>query len=445
MYDPLFGTTEATHALADRAFFRAMLRFEQALSAALEATGEVPAGAAAALAQVDADALDYAQIALDGAAAGNVCIPFVKALTVAVARIDVEAAAYVHWGATSQDVIDTALLLQLRDVWQMMERDLASTCAALAERIVALRATVMPGRTWLQQGPPVTMGLKLATWLDALQRHRERRRDAATRIFALQFGGAVGTLAPLGNRGVTVSVELAQRLELTLPDIPWHTQRDRIAEFATVLAMLVGTCGKIGRDVSLLMQTEVAEFLEPAGEGRGGSSTMPHKRNPVGCAVMLSAAVRVPGLAATVLSAMVQEHERGLGGWHAEWETVAEIARLAAGSLAQTFAIAPGATADATAMHGNLDRLHGVTMAESVSFVLAKKIGRSNAHHVMERASKRALADGVPLHEALQNEPQAMEHLSVKELAAALDPSHYLGSTQLFIDAVLSRHAKGGL
>lgn len=439
MYDPLFSTSEVSRLLSDREFFRAMLLFERALSESLELTSEVPSGAASALAQIDVDQLDLPAICQDGASAGNLCIPFVKALTAVVKRVDPEAAAYVHWGATSQDVIDTALLLQLRSVWRAIERDLSSTCEALAHRVVELRHTVMPGRTWLQQGPPVTMGFKMATWLDALQRHRVRMAEAAPRIFSLQFGGAVGTLAPLGKHGPEVAQLLADRLQLTLPSISWHTQRDRIAEFSTLLAMIVGTLGKMARDVSLLMQTEVGEFLEPVAEGKGGSSTMPHKRNPVGCAVMLSASIRTPALTSTILSAMVQEHERGLGGWHAEWETVAEITRLAAGSLANALEIARDGRTETIAMQHNLIFLKDVTMAEAASFLLARRIGKAQAHHILEKASRCAVEAGTSLLLQLQTEPEVTKHCSLAELEEAMSPATYLGATHAFINAVLEK------
>ena len=439
MYDSLFSTPRTASLLADREFFRCMLKFEVALAEALERTQEIPAGSAKALKTIDIEQLDLPQIAAEAASAGNLCIPFVKALTVAVREKDAKAAEYVHWGATSQDVIDTALLLQLRGVWQAILTDLNALCSVLAARSDELRHAVMAGRTWLQQAPPVTLGLKMATWLDALLRNRERMLEAQERVFVLQFGGAVGTLAPLGARAPNVAAELAAELQLILPAIPWHTQRDRMAEIATVLAILAGTLGKIGRDVSLLMQTEIAEFLEPAAEGKGGSSTMPHKRNPVGSAIILSAAIRVPGLTSTVLMAMVQEHERGLGGWHAEWETIPEIARLTGGSLASALQICRDGSAEMEMMKKNLDRLHGVVMAESAAFLLARKVGKPAAHRILESASKRALAAGTSLLSELEKDREVMQHSTKEELVHALDPQRYLGAADDFINAVLQR------
>lgn len=234
--------------------------------------------------------------------------------------------------------------------------------------------------------------LPWATWLDALHRHNQRIAQMKPRVFALQFGGAVGTLAPLGLHGRKVAERIAKRLKVEMPAVPWHTQRDRMAEMGCVLAMLVGTLGKMGRDVSLLMQSEVGEFFEPDGEGRGGSSTMPHKRNPISSAILLSAATRVPGLVAALLSAAVQEHERGLGGWHAEWETMTEVFRLAGGAMHHALGIAEGGSVDAAAMQRNLDLLGGVPMAETVSYAVAAKLGKMRAHGILEKASRRAVS-----------------------------------------------------
>ena len=273
------------------------------------------------------DRFDLPSIGLAAARAGNLAIPLIKELTNLVARSDQEAARYVHWGATSQDAIDTGLVLQLRDAFDAIESDLQHLCETLAQMALDHRTTSLPARTWMQQAVPTVFGLKVAGWLDALTRHRARLQETRQRVLVLQFGGAAGTLASLGADGMKVAQELAKELKLGLPELPWHSHRDRIVEVGTTLALLVGTLGKIARDISLQTQTEIAEVFEPSGDGRGGSSTMPHKRNPVTCAVILSAAQQVPALASSLLSAMPQEHERGLGGWHAEWQTLPELVR----------------------------------------------------------------------------------------------------------------------
>ena len=270
-------------------------------------------------------------------------------LTEAVSAEDKDAARFVHWGATSQDVIDTGLVLQLRDVFTLVKRDLGRLSETLVELAKQHRATPVVGRTWMQQALPTTFGLIAAGWLDSILRQRIRLSEIRTRILSLQFGGAVGTLAALG-----------QELQLELPEIPWHTQRDRIAEVAAFFGLLAGSLGKIARDISLHAQTEIGELSEPDGEGRGGSSTMPHKRNPVTCAVVLAAATRVPGLVSAMFSAMPQEQQRSVGVWHAEWETLPEIVRLSAGALRHLAEMMPHLEVHTERMRQNLDSLGGL-------------------------------------------------------------------------------------
>ena len=435
IYDALFSTPAMTAVFSDTELLRCMVRFEAALGAALEQAGVAPAGTAAAIAAVQPDDLDLAKISVDARATGNLCIPFVKALTSAVEKDNPAAAAYVHWGATSQDVQDTAMVLQAKAAWAILEQQVDALCAALAPLAAQYRQTVLAGRTWLQQGPPVTLGLKIAGWLDALLRHRERMQEVRRRAFALQFGGAVGTLAALGDKGSFIAAKLAAELGLELPTLPWHTHRDRMAELAATLGLLTGTLGKIGRDVSLLMQTEVGECMENAGSG--GSSTMPHKRNPVSAAIMLSAAVRVPPLVATMLSAMVQEHERGLGGWHAEWETLPEIFRLTAGSMDAAISMAHALHADESAMTKNLEILHGAAMSEALAFALAAKAGKQKAHAMVEEITRRALNSGNSLLKTACGDERVSEIFSAAELERMLRPETYLGCSAQWVDDVL--------
>jgi len=339
-------------------------------------------------------------------------------------------------------VIDTGLVLQLRDALQLIDTDLNQLADALAQLAGQYRATPMVGRTWMQHALPITFGLKAAGWLDAVQRHQDRLRESRARVLALQFGGAAGTLASLGAQGLQVAETLAADLQLALPDMPWHTQRDRVAEVATVLGLLVGTLGKMARDISLLAQTDVAEAAEPAAEGRGGSSTMPHKRNPVGCAVALAAAVRVPGLVAVMLSAMVQEHERALGGWQAEWDTLPQIVQLAAGALQQMRQVAAGLTVDADNMRHNLDTTHGQIMAEAITLAIGAKGGRMAAHQLVERACLLASQTGQHLRDVLVQDPAIATVLSVPELDRLLDPVGYTGQAAEFVERVLQSHQR---
>jgi len=439
LLDPLFTTEKMREVFSDHGHLQAMLDFEAALARGAAQAGRIPDAAAATIsAQCRAELFDIEALAAAAVQSGNTAIPLVKELTGKVAARGAEAARYVHRGATSQDAMDTGLVLQLRAALTAIESDLARLSAALAALAQQHASTALAGRTWLQQGPPVTLGLKAAGFLSAVERHRVRIRELKSRALALQLGGAVGTLAAFDADGLKVAAAVAQTLELALPDVPWHAQRDRVAEVATTLGLLVGTLGKLARDVSLLMQTEVGEASEPSAAGRGGSSTMPHKRNPVGSAVILAAATRVPALVSVMLAAMVQEHERGLGGWHAEWETLPEICALTAGALAQAVAIVEGLQVDAARMAANLDLTRGLILAEAVSMALGEKLGKAEAHALVEDASARALAGGQPLHDVLAADSRVTAHLSAEDLERLLDPRRYLGEAQAIVARALA-------
>jgi 3-carboxy-cis,cis-muconate cycloisomerase len=434
----LFGSAEASALFTDGARLQGMLDFEAALARAEAQRGVIPASAAPVIAgKCRADLFSIVDLAWPTARAGTPAIPMVARLTALVAADDPEAARYVHWGATSQDVMDTGLVLQLRRFLALLEADLARCAAALARLAQAHQATTLVGRTWLQHALPVTLGLKAAGWLDAIERHRARLGEVAGRALVLQFGGAAGTLAALGDRGLEVAEALAGELSLALPPLPWHAHRDRVAEVATTLGLLVGSLGKIARDLSLLMQTDVAEAFEPAGEGRGGSSTMPHKRNPVTAAVVLAAATRAPGLVATLLAAMVQEHERGLGGWHAEWEALPTLCVLAAGALRQTTETIEGLELDPARMRENLEATRGQILAEAVTMALGSRIGRLAAHELVEHACHRAAATRRHLREVLAEDPVATRHLTPADLDRLFDPLNYVGSAAAFVERVL--------
>ena len=437
----LFSTAAMEQVFSDASQVQEMLRFEWALSAALADCGLAPATAAgplAALLDIDFLTPERAYSLRSGAASsGNLAIPFIKMLTAAVAEKDVEAARFVHTGATSQDVLDTALVLQIRDAIPLLQCDLDAALARCIELAREHAETILAGRTWMQQGPPVALGLKFAGYAAALSRHKHRLQQGTERALILQFGGAVGTLASLRGDGLKVSSALAKRLGLREPSLPWHTHRDNLAELTTVLGLLTGTLGKIASDIALAMQTEVGELIEPAGEGRGGSSTMPHKRNPVGCAVVLAAAVRVPPLVATMLTAMPQEQERGLGGWHAEWETLPQIFRLTAGALSQIRHVVDGIEIHPDRMMENMERTHGLVLAEAVSSALAEHLGRSAAHHLVEEATRRAVQEKRPLEIVLGEMPAVTQHLTTAALRRLFDYRDYLGSSREFIERTL--------
>lgn len=445
LLDALFRSENVEKIFSNGACLQGMLDFEAALARAEGRAGVIPSSAATSIAaQCKSELFDVAALSQSAKLAGNVAIPLVKALTALVAKGDKEAARYIHWGATSQDVIDTGCVLQLRQALQLISADLDRLADNLAELATKHRSTIVAGRTWMQQALPTTLGCKVAGWLDAVQRHRARLRETEQRVSVLQFGGAVGTLAALGARGREVAKLLAEELHLDLPEIPWHSDRDRVAEVATTLGLCVGTLGKIARDIALHTQTEVGEVFEPAGEGRGGSSTMPHKRNPVTCAVVLSAAIRVPALVSTMLTAMVQEEERGLGGWHAEWETLPEIVRLTAGALRHMAETVPHLEIDMARMRQNLEFTQGLIYAEAVTMVLSEKMGRSAAHHLLEGACGRALKEKRHLRDVLAEDPQVKTRLTASELDGLFDPRKYLGAAEAFVDQVVaSRRSEG--
>jgi 3-carboxy-cis,cis-muconate cycloisomerase len=440
LLDRLFRYEEVEKVFSDRACLQGMLDFEAALARAEARAGVIPSSAAGTIAGAcKAELIDVAAVSEGAKLAGNLAIPLVKALTSVVAQRDKEAARYVHWGATSQDVIDTGCVLQLRQALKPIAADLHRLTDALVELAIKHRSTIMVGRTWMQQALPTTFGLRVAGWLDAVNRHRGRLRETEQRVGVLQFGGAVGTLAALGLRGQMVAKILAEELHLALPDTPWHSHRDRMVEVATTLGLCVGTLGKIARDISLHAQTEVGEVFEPSGEGRGGSSTMPHKRNPVTSAVVLSAAMRVPGLVSTMLSAMVQEEERGLGGWHAEWETLPEIVRLTGGALHQLAEIVPHLEIDVVRMRQNLEITQGLIYAEAVTMALGEKMGRAEAYQVVEVACARALKEKRHLREVLAEDAQVGSCLSSAEIDGLFDPRKYLGAAEAFVDRVVEQ------
>ncbi|AUX36769.1 MULTISPECIES: 3-carboxy-cis,cis-muconate cycloisomerase [Sorangium] len=444
LFDELFASEAMRDIFSDRARVQGMLDFEAALARAEAGLGVIPPEAATPIvSQCRAERFDVDRLAQGAALAGNAAIPLVAALTDLVARQDPDAARFVHWGATSQDAMDTGLVLQLRAALGLLDADLGRLADALAELVRAHQRTVVLGRTWLQPALPVTFGLKAAGWLSATSRGRERLRALRGRVLVIQFGGAAGTLASLGARGLDVATHLAQDLALAVPDLPWHAQRDRIAEVAAALGLLAGSLGKMARDLSLMMQSEVAEAFEPHAPGRGGSSTMPHKRNPTGAAAILAAATRIPGLVATLLSAMPQEHERGLGGWQAEWESLPEICLLTSGALMHAVQVIEGLHVDAERMRANVDATRGVLLAEAVALALARTVGRSAAHALVERACRRAMAEGRSLRDVLAAEPEVTTRLSVAELDDLCDPAAYLGLAEDWSARVLAQHSRG--
>ncbi len=443
LLDPLFSSDATREVFSDHSRLQEMLHFEAALARAEARVGVIPGSAVPAIeSQCRAELFDFEKLAREAALAGNLAIPLVKQLTALVASRDAGASRFVHWGATSQDAIDTGLVLQLRAALDLIEADLDRLSEALRTLAEAHTHTPMAGRTWLQQALPVTFGLKAAGWFSAVERHRARIREMRPRVLVIQFGGAAGTLAALGTKGLQVAAALGEELKLGVPDLPWHAHRDRVAEAGTTLGLLVGTLGKIARDISLLMQTEVGEVYEPPAAGRGGSSTMPQKRNPVGSAIALAAALRVPALVSVVLAAMLQENERGLGNWLAEWETLPEIFNLTAGALGHMTRVLENLEVNKEQMARNLEATHGQILAESVMMALGTGMGRLQAHELVEKACRRASEQGRHLRDILREDPQVQEHLSSSDLERLFSPNNYLGLAEALVDRALAMRSK---
>ena len=446
LIDGLATTNALSELFSDTSVLQAMLDFEIGLARAEARIGIVPLAAADAIAAAaKPDAFDPDQLANDGLRAGALPIALVKALTEVVRGRDIAAAGFVHWGATSQDVADTALVLLLKRAQPLLESDLERLDAALRALAEAHADTVMLGRTLLQAAPPTTFGLKAAGWLGSIRRSRARLTAAFGEALLVQFGGATGTLAALGQHGIAVGRELAKELGLGFPDAPWHSHRDRLAGLVCACGILTGSLGKIARDISLLMQTEVGEVAEPSGAGRGGSSTMPHKRNPSGSVVALAAANRVPELVASFLSGMVQEHERAAGNWQAEWPTVATLIQATGVAAASMAEVAGGLTVDGERMRANIDATQGTIFAERAMMMLGEKVGRDVAHKLLDEAIRQRTTQGrrrhLRLYEVLHEMPEVSRHLDRETLRQIEAPEEYLGSADAFRRRLLSDDA----
>jgi 3-carboxy-cis,cis-muconate cycloisomerase len=435
LVDSLATTAPLAAIFADESVLQSMLDFEAALAAAEAQVGIIPQGAADAIRAAASlgETFDANAIAEASRESGTPAIPLVKALTSKVAAADAESGRFVHWGATSQDVADSALVLTLAKARVVLAGDharLDKSLRALSERHAR---TVMLGRTLLQPAVPITFGLKVAGWVAALARGWARVDAAFDAALLLQFGGAAGTLAALGDRGPAVARELAGALKLRAPEAPWHTHRDRLAALVAALGIYGGSLGKAARDISLLMQDEVGETSEPG----GGSSSMPQKRNPSACAIALAAAVRLPGLVAAYLAAMVQEHERAVGGWHAEWPTIAATVQTTGAALAAMAGAADDLTVDADRMRANIERTNGAVFAERAMVLLAPRIGKEAAQTAIAGALDRTRSTNQRFATLLMENPEIMRVLSQEQLRTLETPEDYLGSAETMRIALL--------
>jgi 3-carboxy-cis,cis-muconate cycloisomerase len=433
LIEALATTESLAEIFSDKSALQAMLDFEAALAQAEARCGVIPQSASAAISKAArSERFDAAQIAAQGQRAGTLAIPLVKELTARVRDVDPDSAGFVHWGATSQDVTDTAIALLLSRAHEVLSADHSRVLSGLRRLSDKHAGTVMLGRTLLQAAPPVTFGLKAAGWYAALSRSWMRLDEAFQDAATVQLGGASGTLAALGDHGPAVMQALAGELKLQCPEAPWHAHRERLAQLVCCCGVYAASLGKMARDIALLMQNEVAEACEPGGAGRGGSSTMPNKRNPTACSLALASAHRIPGLVAGFLIAVVQEHERGLGGLQAEWATIVEVVGATGLALDSMAEVAGGLEIDAGRMRRNIESTNGTVFAERAMMMLAGSMGRDAAHKLIEDAARRAAEKRCRLAEILAQMPDVGAVLTTEQIQSMEAPEAYLGSAEIF-------------
>ena len=440
IFGALYGSAEMRGLFSDRARLQAMLDVEAALARVEARLGIIPAEAAKAItaaATVDRLALD--EIAASTRVVGYPVVGLVKALGRAAGG---DAARYVHWGATTQDILDTALVLQIRKGLDLIRDDLVRTARALVAKAQAHRGELMAGRTHLQHALPVTFGYKCAVWAAPLLDDLERLDALRARVLKVQFGGAVGSLASLGDKGRAVAEGLAQELGLATPDAPWHVSRGALAETVCALGIVCGNLAKFATDIILLMQTEVGEVFEPHQVGRGGSSTMPQKRNPIASEYVIASARGVQALVPLMLSAMADDHERGTGPWQSEPLALPQSFVLTSGALTHAAVMAEGMTVDAERMRHNLDSTNGLILAEAVMIAAARAVGRAKAHDIVEHACSRAIEQHHHLADVLKDDPELMNHMKPDEIDRLLDPAGYVGECREIVDRVVDRGRK---
>jgi 3-carboxy-cis,cis-muconate cycloisomerase len=436
IFKPLFADDEVTVLLGDEAFAAALVEVEIALARAEARAGVIPQKAAEQIATVAAKKIDPTALAAGTARSGFPIIALVQELR---KQVGVDAAPFVHWGATTQDIMDTACILQLRAAIKVLRTRLSESAhhlAALAERH---RHTVLAGRTHGQQALPITFGLKVAGWLAPLGRHAERLDELLPRLLVVQFGGAAGTLAALGDKGLTVTKQLAADLKLNVPAMPWHAQRDSFVEFAGWLSLVTGSLGKMAQDIILLAQSEVGEVGESAEAGRGGSSTMPQKSNPITSELIVAAARTNATLLSAMHQAQIQEHERATHGWQVEWLTLPQMILLAGGALNHAAYLAKNLQVDATAMRNNMARGHQLILAEAAVFALSKALPRQKAEELVKKACGIAAAEARPLIEIVESLAKDSLPDGAVDWQALAEPANYLGESERFIAAVLQK------
>jgi 3-carboxy-cis,cis-muconate cycloisomerase len=435
IFGPLFGDAEVAASLSDQVYVRALVRVEVALAKVEARLGIIPSRAAEQIAKAaNPDSVDIAALAKGTAASGFPIIALVQELR---RLVGAEASPYLHWGATTQDIMDTACVLQLSSVTKQFEHRLIELVRRLGELAHLHRNTVLAARTHGQQALPLSFGFKIANWLVPLLRHRERIKEISSRLLVVQFGGAAGTLAALGEKGPAVMRGLAAELGLTAPVIPWHAQRDGFVEFAGWLSLVTGSLGKMAQDIILLAQTEVGEVAESAEKGRGGSSTMPQKTNPIASELIIAAARANASLLSAMHQAQIQEHERGTHGWQLEWLTLPQMVILTSGALKHALYLAKNLQVDNLKMRENIARANDVILAESAVFVLTKVMPRAQAEELLKKACSIASAEEKPLIAVVRDLAEDAVPDGSIDWQALSDPANYLGETQQLIDGVL--------
>lgn len=437
VFGEMFGTDEMRALFSDMALTQRYLDVEAALARAQAKVGVIPEEAAAAISAVAiVDRVDFDKLSARTQIVGYPILPLVEQLA---EWAEGGLGQYCHWGATTQDIMDTADVLQIRSALDLVDEALASIADSLAQLAEEHAETPMAGRTHLQHALPISFGYKCATWLSAIDRHRLRLSELRTRVEVVQFSGAVGTLASLGGEGLPTQKALAEELNLGLPDITWHAIRDGFAEVTGLLALVCGTIGKIGYDIMLMMQTETGEVLEPFVEGRGASSTMPQKRNPIASELMLASAKIVREQHSAMLDAMVQDHERATGQWHVEWYALPTAFVIASGGLKAARDTLAGLDVRPDAMLRTLDVTKGLIVAEAVMMGLAPQLGRQRAHDIVYECCRKALSEDSSFENALMEQPEIASIMDRPEIERLTAPGNYLGSAPEMTRNFLSR------
>lgn len=436
IFGPLFGDEAINPIFSDQAYVRALVDVEIALARAEARVGVIPASAAEQIAKARAETIDVTALTQGTLRSGFPIIALVQELR---KQAGADAAAYVHWGATTQDIMDTACVLQMRAAVESMCGRMRKIVQGLSLLAETHRSTVLAGRTHSQQALPVTFGLKAAGWLAPLLRHLDRLAEIESRLLVVQFGGAAGTLAALGDQGLAVMQALANELKLAMPVMPWHTQRDGFVEFASWLSLVTGSLAKMAQDIVLMAQSEVGEVGESGEQGRGGSSTMPQKSNPITSELIVAAARMNASLLAAVHNAQIQEHERATHGWQVEWLTLPQMIQLTGGALKHALYLAENMQVDAGAMRANIADANDVILAEAAVFALTAALSRAPAEELVKRACGVAVAEKKPLIQVVQALAADTVKSGVIDWQALADPANYLGETNKIIDRVLQR------